>query len=210
MLTKDFKPVRYSETIITELMVPSYANFEGNIHGGIILSLMDKVAYVCAAKHSNSYCVTASIDAVDFLAPIAVGELVSFHASVNYVGKTSVVVGIRVVAENVKTHSVKHTNISYFTMVAIGDNNKPTTVPGLILENQKEVIKFIEAIKRKRLKQEFKNSIADVSKSIDIEMEKQLLTTERCIIASGCGEDVLSAIYTDSQLYQEEYRLGVH
>jgi len=205
MAIKNFKPVKSSETVITELMVPSYANFEGKIHGGVILSLMDKVAYVCAAKHSNSYCVTASIDAVDFLAPVEMGDLVSFHASVNYVGNSSVVVGIKVIAENVKRNTVKHTNTSYFTMVALDDNNKPVTVPGLILENQKEVINFIEAIKRKKLKEQFKNNIAKINSSIDIDIEKQLLSEERCMISYGCGQDVLSAIYTNSQLYQGEY-----
>src|ERR1700742_1541307 len=131
-----FKPTRLSETTITELMIPSYSNFGGKIHGGILLSLMDKVAYVCAAKHAGNYCVTASIDTVDFLAPVEVGELVSLMASVNYVGKTSLVVGIRVVSENIKSNLVNHTNTSYFTMVARDDQNKPAVVPGLILENR--------------------------------------------------------------------------
>lgn len=205
MLTKDFKPVKFSETIITELMVPSYANFEGKIHGGVVLSLMDKVAYVCAAKHSNTYCVTASIDAVDFLAPIEVGELVSFHATVNYVGRSSVVIGIKVTAENVKKHTVKHTNTSYFTMVALDDDNKPTEVPGLILQNPKEVMNFIESIKRKRLKDQFKANVAHINSSIDLDLEKQLLSEESCIISYECGQEILSAIYTDSQLYQSEY-----
>ena len=74
------KSVRYSKTTITELMIPSYANFGGKVHGGILLSLMDKVAYVCAAKHAGNYCVTASIDNVDFLAAVEVGDLVSLKA----------------------------------------------------------------------------------------------------------------------------------
>src|SRR3569623_176048 len=125
-----YKPVQFSSTTITELMIPSYANFGGKIHGGILLSLMDKVAYVCAAKHAGNYCVTASIDTVNFLAPVEVGELVSLIASVNYVGKTSLVVGISVISENVKANIVKHTNTSYFTLVAIDDNNQPVEVPG--------------------------------------------------------------------------------
>ncbi|WP_207531875.1 acyl-CoA thioesterase [Desertivirga arenae] len=205
MANKNFKPVKFSETVITELMVPSYANFEGKIHGGVILSLMDKVAYVCAAKHSNAYCVTASVDTVDFLAAVEMGELVSFYASVNYVGNSSIVVGIMVVAENVKKNTVKHTNTSYFTMVALDDENKPVTVPGLILESQKEVIAFIEAVKRKKLKEQFKNNVAMINSSIDIDIEKQLLSEERCMISYECGQDVLSAIYTNSQLYQGEY-----
>src|SRR6201989_573477 len=110
--TSAFKPVRFSETIITELMIPAYSNFGGKIHGGVLLSLMDKVAYVCAAKHAGNYCVTASIDGVDFLQPVEVGDLVSLMASVNYVGNTSLVVGIRVVSENIKTNEFKHTNSS--------------------------------------------------------------------------------------------------
>src|ERR1700742_5255482 len=131
-----YKTVHFSETVITELMVPAYSNFGGKIHGGVLLSLMDKVAYVCAAKHAGNYCVTASIDTVDFLQPVEVGELVSLMASVNYVGKTSLVVGIRVVSENIKTNKIYHTNTSYFTMVAKDEQDRPAVVPGLILENR--------------------------------------------------------------------------
>ena len=87
-------------------------------------------------------------------------------------------------------------------MVALGDDKKPTPVPGLILESPKEVLNFIEAIKRKKLKKQFKNNIDQINSSIDLEIEKQLLSKERCIISSQGGQDVLSAIYTDSQLYQ--------
>ena len=103
VITMPPKAVSYSQTTITELMIPSYANFGGKIHGGILLSLMDKVAYVCGAKHAAAYCVTVSIDGVEFLQPVVVGELVSLHASVNFVGKSSMVIGIRVMAENIKT-----------------------------------------------------------------------------------------------------------
>ena len=84
--------VAYSQTTITELMIPSYANFGGKIHGGTLLSLMDKVAYACASKHAGTYCVTVSVDTVNFLQPVEVGELVSLMASVNYVGSSSLVV----------------------------------------------------------------------------------------------------------------------
>src|SRR5215204_790022 len=130
MSQPEFTSPALSETVITELMVPSYTNFGGKIHGGVILSLMDKVAYVCAAKHADTYCVTAAIERVDFLAPVEIGDLVSLMASVNYTGKSSVVVGIRVTSENIKTRRVKHTNTSYFTMVAFGDDKKPAKVPG--------------------------------------------------------------------------------
>src|SRR6187399_1789441 len=151
-MEKDYKPVKHSVTTITELMIPAYANFGGKIHGGILLSLMDKVAYVCASKHAASYCVTVTVDKVEFLEPVEVGELVSLHASVNYVGNSSLIVGIRVEALNVKTGITKHTNSSYFTMVAKGDDNKPVTVPKLILENNEDVKRFIEAMRMREVK----------------------------------------------------------
>src|SRR5678815_2607154 len=101
------RPVSHSKTTITELMIPSYANFGGKIHGGILLSIMDKVAYACASKHAGTYCVTVTVDKVEFLQPVEVGELVSLHASVNYVGRSSMIVGIRVEALNVKTGVLK-------------------------------------------------------------------------------------------------------
>ena len=127
-------PVSYSRTTITELMIPSYANFGGKIHGGTLLSLMDKVAYACSSKHAGAYCVTVAVGGVNFLQPVEVGELVSMLASVNYVGRTSVVVGIKVIAEDVQTGVVKHTNTSYFTLVAKADNGELVQVPPLILE----------------------------------------------------------------------------
>jgi uncharacterized protein (TIGR00369 family) len=175
-----YKPISFSETTITELMIPSYSNFGGKIHGGILLSLMDKVAYVCAAKHAGNYCVTASIDTVNFLEPIEVGELVSVMASVNYVGKTSIVVGIRIISQNVKTSEVKHTNTSYFTMVAKDENNKPVEVPGLILENQMQVRRFIEAIKRKELRQNYRKEVELMKASVNYDHYENLLSTERC------------------------------
>lgn len=180
-----YKPVRLSETIITELMIPSYSNFGGKIHGGVLLSLMDKVAYVCAAKHAGNYCVTASIDTVDFLAPIEVGELVSLMASVNYVGKTSLVVGIRVVSENIKTNSVKHTNTSYFTMVAKDEHNKPTQVPGLILETKNEVRRFVEAIRRKELIQNYHQEAEQIKAPMNYEKCEHLLIGQRCKLSSS-------------------------
>jgi len=179
-----YKTVRFSETIITELMIPSYSNFGGKIHGGILLSLMDKVAYVCAAKHAGNYCVTASIDTVDFLQPVEVGELVSLMASVNYVGNTSLVVGIRVVSENIKTNVVNHTNTSYFTMVAKDENNKPVQIPGLILENREHVRRFIEARKRKDIKQNYKQEIDKITMPDDYMLCEQLLMGERCLISA--------------------------
>ncbi|MEZ0486839.1 acyl-CoA thioesterase [Fibrella aquatica] len=179
------KSVNYSRTTLTELMIPAYANFGGKIHGGTLLSLMDKVAYACAAKHAGEYCVTVLVDGVNFRQPVEVGELVSFMASVNHVGRTSLVVGIKVIAENVKTGTVKHTNTSYFTMVAKNDDGVPTEVPPLLLETAEDARRFLEAIKRKELR-------ADYSKHFDNERTRMLLverlvelTSERCVLGPG-------------------------
>ena len=177
------RPVRHSQTTITELMVPSYANFGGKIHGGILLSLMDKVAYACSTKHAGTYCVTVSVDNVEFLEPVEVGELVSMHASVNYVGRSSLVVGIRVEALNVKTNHVKHTNSSFFTMVAKDDDEKPTMVPRLILETREDIKRFIEALNVRKIKNETKLQMDDARSNIDVANADELLKNERCIIA---------------------------
>ncbi len=177
------KPVAYSQTTITELMIPSYANFGGKIHGGILLSLMDKVAYACASKHAGTYCVTVSVDKVEFLEPVDVGELVALHASVNYVGRTSLIVGIRVESQNVKTGTIKHTNSSYFTMVAKGDDDKPTLVPQLILENNEQVKRFIEALRMKEIKLSVRDKMDDAKSRIEVRNAEDLLKNERCIIS---------------------------
>lgn len=176
------RPVSYSQTTITELMIPSYANFGGKIHGGILLSLMDKVAYACASKHAGAYCVTVSVDKVEFLQPVEVGELVSLFASVNYVGRTSMIVGIRVEAQNVKKGTVKHTNSSYFTMVAKDDDNKPTEVPALILQSREDVKRFIEAMRMKEIKQAVRETMDDARSHIEVENANGILSSERCIL----------------------------
>jgi len=176
------RPVSHSKTTITELMIPSYANFGGKIHGGILLSIMDKVAYACASKHAGSYCVTVSVDKVEFLQPVEVGELVALKASVNYVGRTSLIVGIRVESENVKTGVIKHTNSSFFTMVAKGDDNKPQQVPELILENEEDVKRFIEAMRVREIKEKVRDEMDDAKSTIEIANAKNILKGERCII----------------------------
>ena len=177
-----YKPVSYSQTTLTELMVPSYSNFGGKIHGGVILSLMDKVAYVCAAKHADAYCVTASIDTVNFLAPVSVGEIVSLLGSVNYVGHSSLVIGIKVISENVKTHVVKHTNTSYFTMVALDEQNKAMQVPGLILQDETEIRRFFHAYRRKELKKQYQKEEWQMKLTNTTEDYLETLKNERCLI----------------------------
>lgn len=175
-------PVRYSQTTITELMIPAYANFGGKIHGGILLSLMDKVAYACASKHAGTYCVTVTVNRVEFLQPVEVGELVSMHASVNYVGNTSLIVGIRVEAMNVKTNTIKHTNSSFFTMVAKDEDDRPTPVPKLILENKEDIKRFIESMQMKQIIGSVRKQMDDARSHIEVERASELLKNERCIL----------------------------
>ncbi|HCZ35154.1 MAG TPA: acyl-CoA thioesterase [Cytophagales bacterium] len=176
------RPVKYSQTTITELMIPSYANFGGKIHGGTLLSLMDKVAYAAASKHAGTYCVTVTVDKVEFLQPVEVGELVSMHASVNYVGRTSLVVGIRVESQNIKTGKVKHTNSSFFTMVAKDDNDKPAVVPELILENKEDIKRFIEAMRVKEIRNAMREQMDDAKSHIEVERAEEILKDQRCKI----------------------------
>lgn len=146
-MSSQFKTVKSSKVVISELMLPSHTNFSGKIHGGYVLSLLDQIAFACASKFSGHYCVTASVDTVDFLNPIEVGELVTMRASVNYVGKTSMIVGIRVEAENIQTGVVKHCNSSYFTMVAKDKSGHNVPVPGLILSSNDDIRRFWNCIK---------------------------------------------------------------
>lgn len=150
----NFKSVESSIVTISQLMLPSHSNFNGKIHGGYVLSLLDQIAFACASKFSGNYCVTASVDTVDFLNPIEVGSLVTMKACVNYVGKSSMIIGIRVEAENIQTGVVKHCNSSYFTMVAKDSKGNKVEVPGLILSNLNDLKRFCNCIKQIALKKE--------------------------------------------------------
>ena len=141
------------ELHMSVLMTPDMANFSGNVHGGDILKLLDQVAYSCASRYAGCYVVTLSVDQVLFKEPIRVGELVTFLASVNYVGRTSMEVDIKVVAEDIQNRSVRHTNSCYFTMVAMRDG-KPQAVPQLTIENETQRQRFEEAILRKSMREE--------------------------------------------------------
>jgi uncharacterized protein (TIGR00369 family) len=143
-----FKTTEESQVTMTQLMLPSNSNFSGKIHGGYILSMMDQIAFACASKHSRNYCVTASVNKVDFLNPIEVGELVTLKASVNYTGRTSMVIGVRIESENIQTGEKKHCNSSYFTMVAKDQNGKNVPIPGIILDTKNKVRRFARSIAR--------------------------------------------------------------
>ena len=139
---------------MTVLMTPDMANFSGNVHGGSILKLLDQVAYACASRYAGRYVVTLSVDQVTFRQPIHVGELVTFLASVNHTGTSSMEVGIKVVAENIRSQVVRHANSCFFTMVAVGDDGKPVKVPALKLAGTEDRRRFEAATLRKALRQE--------------------------------------------------------
>lgn len=138
---------------MTVLMTPDMANFSGNVHGGAILKLLDQVAYACAARYAGQYVVTLSVDQVTFKQPIHVGEMVSFLASVNYVGRSSMEIGIKVIAENIHDRVVRHTNSCYFTMVAVDGHGRPVAAPVFTPQNATEQCRWDAALKRKAARQ---------------------------------------------------------
>jgi acyl-CoA hydrolase len=139
---------------MTVLMTPDTANFAGNVHGGTILKLLDQVAYACASRYAGRYVVTLSVDQVVFRQPIHVGELVTFLASVNHTGTSSMEVGIKVVAEEIRTQVVRHVNSCFFTMVAVDDERKPVPVPPLELRTAEQQRRHAAALARKQLRRE--------------------------------------------------------
>ena len=142
------------QLMMTVLMTPDMANFAGNVHGGTILKLLDQVAYACASRYAARYVVTLSVDQVMFRQPIHVGELVNFLAAVNHTGTSSMEVGIKVVAEDIRTQVVRHANSCFFTMVAVDDDRKPVAVPPLTPVTPDEVRRYEAAKVRKQLRLE--------------------------------------------------------
>jgi acyl-CoA hydrolase len=150
------------ELSMTVLMTPDMANFAGNVHGGTILKFLDQVAYACASRYAARYVVTVSVDQVMFRQPIHVGELVTFLASVNHTGTSSMEVGIKVVAENIRSQEKRHVNSCFFTMVAVNDERQPAAVPPLqpVTDEQKQ--RFEQAVLRKKLRQELASRLASI------------------------------------------------
>jgi acyl-CoA hydrolase len=139
---------------MTVLMTPDMANFSGNVHGGTILKLLDQVAYACASRYAGCYVVTLSVDQVTFRQPIHVGELVTFLASVNFTGSTSMEIGVKVIAEDIRTQVVRHANSCFFTMVAVDDAGKPTPVTPRVPANAEEQRRFEGGQLRRQLRRE--------------------------------------------------------
>ena len=150
---------------MTVLMTPDMANFSGNVHGGAILKKLDEVAYACASRYAGRYCVTLSVDQVMFLQPIHVGELVTFLSSVNYTGTSSMEIGIKVIAEDIRDQVVRHVNSCFFTMVAVDEERKPVSVPALQPESEDEKRRWHSALIRKAMRKEVALRFAQTRKS---------------------------------------------
>lgn len=146
----DAKKVSDSKTEMSQLMMPQHANMAGTVYGGTILSIADSVAYVCAARHAGPNCVTVSVDRVEFKDPIRIGELVTFLASVNYVGRTSMEVGIKIMAEDLRTGRKRHTNSCYFTMVCLDDKRRPKPVARVIPMTDEEKRRYADGEARRK------------------------------------------------------------
>ncbi|MFU2487013.1 acyl-CoA thioesterase [Thauera sp. WH-1] len=147
---------------MTVLMTPDTANFSGKVHGGAILKLLDQVAYACASRYAGHYVVTLSVDQVMFRQPIQVGELVTFLASVNHTGNSSMEVGIKVVAEDIRAKVVRHVNSCFFTMIAVDDDGRPTKVVPLNPQTADERRRFAEAELRRAMRREMERKFAEV------------------------------------------------
>src|SRR5438045_7044132 len=140
---------RESETIMSELMMPQHSNIMGIVFGGVILSLVDRVAAVAAIRHAGKPCVTVSVDKVDFREPIHVGELLTAYARVNFAGRTSMEVGVKIIAENVLTGEKRHTNSCYVTYVALDEQDVPPQLPPIVPETHEEKRRYDRAGKRR-------------------------------------------------------------
>lgn len=146
------KRVSESQITMTQQMLPSDANPYGNVHGGVIMKLIDSAAGACAGRHARTRVVTARIDEISFVAPVFVGDLVYAKASVNDVGTTSIEVGVRVEAENVPTGKVVHVSSAYLVFVAIDEKDQPTPVPPLLAETPDELRRQQGARRRRELR----------------------------------------------------------
>jgi uncharacterized protein (TIGR00369 family) len=146
------KRVTESKLVMAQTMNPQDANPAGNVHGGVIMKMIDTIAGAVAIRHSRANVVTVSIDRLVFYSPVFVGDLLTLKASLNMVGSTSMEVGVRVESENLLLDQLRHTASAYLTMVALGADSRPIKVPDLILETEEETRRNREAIARKKVR----------------------------------------------------------
>ncbi len=147
---------------MTVLMTPDTANFSGKVHGGALLRLLDQAAYACASRYAGRYVVTLSVDQVTFRQPVHVGELVTLLASVNHTGRSSMEIGIKVIAEDIRTQTVRHVNSCFFTMVAVDDDLKPVPVTPRVPHTADEHRRHAAAQARKQMRVELEQRFASL------------------------------------------------
>lgn len=157
------KRVKDSQVTLHQLMLPHHANPLGNVHGGVVMKIVDEAAGLCAIRHAQRPAVTIAIDSMTFHSPVHVGDVVSFNASINWVGHSSIEVGVRVVAENPLTGQCTHTNSAFLVYVALGDDGRPTEVPPLILETDEDRRRWTEAELRQQRRLERRQARAEGS-----------------------------------------------
>ena len=153
------KKSKDSEVEMTEMVLPQHTNALGTVFGGVVMSWVDIAAAICAQRHSNKLVVTASIDAMHFLAPIKLGWIVNIKAKVNYASKSSCEVGVKIEAENPLTNEFHHTASAYVTMVSLDSHGKPTKIPELELENELEERRYSEAQERRKARLQLKENL---------------------------------------------------
>lgn len=165
------RTVSDSQHETSELMMPQDANNLGHVFGGVMLAMMDKAAAVAAFRHARRACVTASIDRVDFREPIHVGDLVVMKASVNFAGRTSMEVGVRVEAEDMISGLRRHTNSAYLTFVSVDRNGRPVEVAELVPETDEQRRRFAAAQERRRRRLEERTAEAAVEAAVEAEAD---------------------------------------
>jgi uncharacterized protein (TIGR00369 family) len=154
-MTENQKTVRASRITISQLMHPEHANLLGNIHGGWIMKLVDEAGALACMRHAQRKVVTVAIDSMVFRQPIRIGDLIIINAEVSYAGRTSLEAEVHVIAENPVTGEQTHTNTAYLVYVALDDEGRPTSVPGLIAETEDEKRRMEKA--RERQEHRLKN-----------------------------------------------------
>ena len=148
------KPISASRIQLTQVMLPEDTNSAGNVHGGTIMKLADNAAFVVASRHCRSNVVTASVDRIDFLSPVYIGDLLILNARLNWVGRASMEIGIKIQAEDLFTGKVRHVATALLTFVALDERGKPKNVPPLILETEEDKRIFEEAGSRAKKRKE--------------------------------------------------------
>lgn len=146
------KRVSESACEMVRLMGPQDANIAGNVHGGIMMKLIDDAGGITAYRHARTNIVTASVDRIDFIYPVYVGDIVTFKSSINLVGRSSMEVGVRVESENRLTGELRHTTSAFLTYVALDEEGQPAEVPPLVLETEDEKRRNRAAQQRRKIR----------------------------------------------------------